>query len=167
MCFVVTPVCFLITELPRQLFAILLATCILTTPVISAPTSLQVFRSTLNHHDNHANSDDTDDSTSLDPKALWRKSLLDDVAPANLRWRSPCAGSRPVDGIDTDGGIFEDVETAALVPHEHYLIISRKAGEQHSRVYTLMGDYVSLVNFSFLLQSNLDIKTTYGQKWSL
>lgn len=103
---------------------------------MSLPTSLEVFRSNLGL------GGDNDADASSDEIDMWRKALLDDVPPAQLRWRSPCAGSSPVRGIRVHG-IFQSVETAAIAPHSHFKTIAQKAVEQHAKVTDLMKTYVS------------------------
>ena len=130
---------FILSDICKQIYAYILTICILTGPVVSAPSSLEVFRSNLGYSsDNDAGGAEA----SNDEQALWRKSLLDDVPPAQLRWSSPCAGSSPARGVRIDG-IFESVETAAVAPNEHLSIIALKAMEQHGKVTSLMSKYVS------------------------
>ena len=129
---------FILSDICKQIYAYILTICILTDPIVSAPSSLEVFRSNLGYSsDNDAGGADA----SNDERALWRKSLLDDVAPAQQRWSTPCAGSSPARGVRVE--IFESVETAAVAPNEHFNIIALKAMEQHGKVTSLMSKYVS------------------------
>ena len=131
----------------------MLTICVLTESVLGAPasvTSLERFRASSGplpyNSDNDANEDDVDGAgasaadaaAASSDGALWRKSLLS-VPPAQLRWRTPCAGSDPAPGIQMDG-LFE---AAAMAPSEHFSIIALKAMEQHGKVSSLMSKYVS------------------------
>ena len=130
-----------ISDICKQIYAYLLTICILTGPVISVPSSLEVFRSNLGYSsDNDAGGADADASN--DEKDLWRRRVLDDVPPAQLRWRTPCSGSSPAHGVRIDG-IFDSVETAAVAPHQHFNIIALKAMAEHGKVTSLMSKYVS------------------------
>ncbi len=137
----------LIADVWRQVYAFLITICVLTKPVVSAPSSLEMFRSSLGfNRDNDTDGPEASPHDDTD-KTQWRKSLLDDVPPAQLRWRTPCAGSSPAHGVD---GLFDSVETAAIAPHEHFSVIALKAMEHHGKVISLMSKYVS-VNLHFLL----------------
>ena len=145
-CFIQIRIFYIFPDICKQIYAYVLIICILTGPVVSAPSSLEVFRSNLGFNsDNDAGGDDA----SNDERALWRKSLMDDVPPAQLRWRTPCAGSSPARGLRIDG-LFDSVETAAVAPNEHFNIIALKAMEQHGKVTSLMSKYVSNLLISYL-----------------